>query len=140
MQAILEQAENSSASRKNEIDQAQSMFDAIRDHADALREQENADRDFVENGRQFDAKLRIEDLLAQDEILDGKRKNRTAKRQMTLTDLLAQEKFELEKQKVEELFRQGEFDRSDEPHRRDVDLKRITPSSIHESVYLPPKR
>jgi len=50
MQAILEQAENSSALRKNEIDQAQSMFDAIRDHADALREQENADRDFVENG------------------------------------------------------------------------------------------
>jgi len=78
--------------------------------------------------------------LAQGEIQDGRRKNNLAKRQMTLDDLLAQEKFELEKQKAEELFRQGEFDRSDEPHKRDVDLKRLMPSSIHESVYLPPKR
>ena len=133
LQAILEQAENSELGR-------QAMLDALTEQADGQRDQANADRDFNENARQFDDKLRIEDILAQGEILDGKRKNRTAKRQMTLDDLLAQEKFQLEQQKAKELFRQGAFDRSDEPHKRAADLKRLMPSSIHQPMYLPPQR
>jgi len=115
-----------------------SVADLLLKDADAQREQGQFDRQFAEDARQFDRKFGVEDLLARGKIEDGRRKNKLATRQANVADLLAKSKQELEEKKAFEEWRQMEWERSPEPHRRKIDEKRSMGSSGYESRYLQP--
>lgn len=137
LNALGHQADVEAAAQQAEIEQANKLRDVLIDAANRQREQLNDDRQFNEAARQFDEKMTVEELLALATVDDTRKKNRLAKRKMTLDDVLSERELSLEEAKAAELFRQGEFDRSIEPHRRTLDAKKTMPHSMHKSPYFP---
>ncbi len=83
------------------------------------------DADLALRGRQLDANA-----------LAALREHRLGKRKMSIQDLLDQREMGIKELTAQELRHQGLYDRSVEPHRRALDLKKSMPSSLYESPYL----
>ncbi len=91
----------------------------------AAHDRQAEDADLALRGRQLDANT-----------LAALRQHRLGKRKMGIQDLLDQREMAIKEMSTQDLHDQGLYDRSVEPHRRALDLKKSMPSSLYESPYI----